>query len=68
MIRNEVIWDKVGDAFAADKMRKARPRWFEHVKRRCTNVLVRRCERLAVAEIRRGRGRPKKTRRRLEKT
>lgn len=29
-----------------DKTRKARPIWFEHVKRRCTDALVRKCDRL----------------------
>lgn len=48
--------------FCVYKMRKVRLRLFEHVKRRCTNVLVKRCERLAIPEVRRGRGRPKKNR------
>ncbi|KAG5604403.1 hypothetical protein H5410_025895 [Solanum commersonii] len=33
-IRNEVIREKVGVAFVVDKLRKARLRWFGHVKRR----------------------------------
>lgn len=47
----------------ANKMRKVRLRWFSYVKRRCTDVPVRRCERLDVARVRRGRGRPKKDQR-----
>lgn len=39
-----------------DKMREARLRWFGYVVRRCTNILVRRCERLAMTGPRKGRG------------
>ncbi|KAL3328216.1 hypothetical protein AABB24_035713 [Solanum stoloniferum] len=59
-IRNEDIRDKVGQAFVVDKMRKARLRWFRHVKRRCIDTLVRKCERLVIEGMRIGRGRPKK--------
>ncbi|WMV46644.1 hypothetical protein MTR67_040029 [Solanum verrucosum] len=59
-IRNEDIRDKVGQAFVVDKMRKVRLRWFRHVKRRCIDALVRRCERLVIEGMRIGRGRPKK--------
>lgn len=38
----------------ADKMREVMLRWFGHVKR-YVDALVRRCERLAVAGVRRGR-------------
>nr|XP_016437835.1 PREDICTED: uncharacterized protein LOC107763843 [Nicotiana tabacum] len=48
-IRNEVIKDKVGVAPVEDKLRESRLRWFEHVKRRDTDVPVRRCERLTIA-------------------
>lgn len=58
--RNEVIQDKVEVASLADKIRKARLRWFGHVKRRCTKEPVRWCESLAIAGFRRGRGRPRK--------
>lgn len=60
MIRNKAIWDKVEVASLVDKTREARLRWFGHVKRRCTDVQFRRCERLVVARVRRGRGRSKK--------
>lgn len=59
-IRNEFIHDKVGAASTADKMTEARLRWFDHVKRRCTDALVRRCERLAITCFRRDRDRLKK--------
>lgn len=42
---------KVAIASAANKTREARLRWFGHVKRRCTDALVRRCERLVVAGV-----------------
>ncbi|XP_070047229.1 uncharacterized protein [Nicotiana tomentosiformis] len=60
MIRNEVIRDKVCVASIEDKIREARLRWFGHVRRRSTDAPVRRCERLTLESLRRGRGRPKK--------
>ncbi|KAG5570522.1 hypothetical protein H5410_060288 [Solanum commersonii] len=59
-IRNEVIREKVGVASLVDKLREARLRWFGHVKRRCADAPVRRCEGLVVEGTQRGRGRPKK--------
>ncbi|WMV16256.1 hypothetical protein MTR67_009641 [Solanum verrucosum] len=59
-IRNEVIREKVGVASVVDKLREARLRWFGHVKRRCADAPVRRCEGLVVEGMRRGRGRLKK--------
>ncbi|XP_070031733.1 uncharacterized protein [Nicotiana tomentosiformis] len=59
-IRNEVIRDKVCVAPIDDKMREARLRWFGHVRRRSTYDPVRRCERLTLEDLRRGRGRLKK--------
>ena len=44
-----------------DKMQEARLRWFGHVKRRCGDALVRRCEWLVTMDKRRGKGRPKKS-------
>lgn len=43
-----------------DKMREERLRWLEHVKRRNVGALIRRCEKLAMASNKRGRGRPNK--------
>ncbi|XP_060183440.1 uncharacterized protein LOC132613435 [Lycium barbarum] len=60
MIRNEDIQDKVGVVSVANKMMEVRLRWFGHVKRRSDDAPVRRCERLAVAGVRRDRGRTKK--------
>ncbi|XP_070019562.1 uncharacterized protein [Nicotiana sylvestris] len=59
-IRNEDIREKVSVAPMKDKMRAAMLRWFGHVRRRSLDALVRRCEWLALAVMRRGRGRPKK--------
>ncbi|KAG5595319.1 hypothetical protein H5410_036551 [Solanum commersonii] len=59
-IRNEVIREKVGVAPVVDKLREARLRWFGHVRRRCVDALVRRCEGLAIKGTRRGRSRPKR--------
>ncbi|KAG5603333.1 hypothetical protein H5410_034703 [Solanum commersonii] len=58
--RNEDIRDKVVVVSMVDKMREARLRWFEHVKRRCPNIPVRRCERLDMGGLKKGRGRLKK--------
>nr|XP_009624733.1 uncharacterized protein LOC104115746 [Nicotiana tomentosiformis] len=59
-IRNEVIRDKVGVASMEDKLRESRLRWFGHVKRRDIDAPVRKCERLTMAGLRKGRGRPKR--------
>lgn len=40
-------------------MKEGRLIWFMHVKRRCTYVLVRKCERLVIVDMRRSRGRPR---------
>ncbi|XP_070026472.1 uncharacterized protein [Nicotiana sylvestris] len=59
-IRNEDIREKVGVAHVDDKMWEARLRWFGHVQRRSLDAPVRRYERLALVDTRRGRGWPKK--------
>ncbi|XP_070045910.1 uncharacterized protein [Nicotiana tomentosiformis] len=59
-IRNKVIRGKVGVAPIDGKMREARLRWFGHVRRMSTDTLVRRCERLILEGLQRGKGRPKK--------
>lgn len=41
-----------GVVLVVDKMRKERLRWFGYVKRRCSDVLVRRCERLTIVCLR----------------
>jgi len=59
-VRNEAIRDKVGVASIEHKLRETRLRWFSHIKRRSEEALVRRCERVTLADCKRGRGRPKK--------
>ncbi|XP_070025164.1 uncharacterized protein [Nicotiana sylvestris] len=59
-IRNEVIRDKVGVSSVEDKLQELRLRWFGHVKRRDIDAPVRRCKRLSIVGLRKGRGRPKK--------
>lgn len=56
-IKNKVIHDKVGVASLADKMWEANLRLFGHIQRRCANIPMRKCERLAIASSRRGIGR-----------
>ena len=60
-IRNEVIRDKIGVASIGDKLRESRLRWFGHVLRRDPRASVRRSEGLDLGDVRRGRGRPKKS-------
>ncbi|XP_070042497.1 uncharacterized protein [Nicotiana tomentosiformis] len=59
-IKNEATRNRVGVASVENKMQESRLRWFGHVKRRSIDTHVRRCERLALESLRRGRGRPKK--------
>ncbi|XP_070057688.1 uncharacterized protein [Nicotiana tomentosiformis] len=59
-IRNEVIREKVSVASVENKLREPMLRWFEYVQMRDINAPVRRCERLTMAGLRKGRGRPKK--------
>ncbi|XP_075109131.1 uncharacterized protein LOC142180924 [Nicotiana tabacum] len=59
-IQSEAIWDRVGVVSVEDKMLESRLRWFGHVRRRSIDAPVRRCERLAMESLRRGRGRSKK--------
>ena len=61
-IRNEKIREKVGVAPIDEKMRESRLRWFGHVCRRPMDAPVRRIETMELTtQIKRGRGRPKKT-------
>ena len=39
-----------------DKMRNMRLRWIGHLKRICEGTPIRRCVRLVVARVKRGRG------------
>lgn len=59
-IRNENIWVRLRVISVEDKMREARFRQFEHVKRRSADAPIRRCEMLALVGLKRGRGKPNK--------
>ena len=43
-VRNEDILTNIGVAHIEEKMRENRPRWFDHVQRRLTDVSVWRVE------------------------
>lgn len=48
-----------GSASVVEKMKDIRLKWFAHVKSRCTYAPMQQCERLAMAGMRRGKGRLK---------
>lgn len=50
----------MGVAPEANKMREAKLRWFDHMKKRYADAPVRKCERLAITGVRGSRGRPEK--------
>jgi len=58
-IINEVIKGKIGMASIEDKVRKARLKWFGHI-RRSMDTPVRRCKKIHRRAYR-SRGRPKKS-------
>ncbi|KAG5601598.1 hypothetical protein H5410_032968 [Solanum commersonii] len=58
-IINEVIRDRVGVVSVVDKMREARPEMVWALKRRGVDAPIRRCERLDIVGMTKGRGRPK---------
>jgi len=58
-IRNVAIRERVGVAPLEVKLRESRLRWFGHVKRRCVNAPVKKCEKISLSHYMSGRGRPK---------
>ena len=56
-----MITGKTGVASIEDKMREARLHWFEHIKRRSMDALVRRGETIVCSDHRRRRGMSKKS-------
>ncbi|KAG5569693.1 hypothetical protein H5410_059459 [Solanum commersonii] len=50
-IRNEDIGDKVRVVSMEDKMREVILRWFRHVKRRCTDASMQKCQNLAMGGL-----------------
>jgi len=60
-MRNEDIRTKIGVDSIEEKMRENHLRWFDHVRRRPTDTPVQRVERIKLEQVKRARGRPKKT-------
>lgn len=60
MIKNKDIWNKVRITPVEDKLQEVRLKWYGHMRRRCSDLPVRRCERFHMVGLRRGRKRPKK--------
>ena len=60
-IRNDTIRERVGVAPIVEKLVENRLRWFGHVERRLVDAVVRRVDQMEESQVKRGRGRPKKT-------
>ena len=60
-VRNEDIRIKIDVTSIEEKMRENRLRCFDHVRRRPTDALVRRVERVKLGQVKRAQERPKKT-------
>ena len=60
-IKNDTIRERVGVAPIVEKMVENRLRWFGHVERRPVDAVVRRVDQMEESQIKRGRGRPRKT-------
>jgi hypothetical protein len=60
-IRNDTIRERTGVAPIVEKLVANRLRWFGHVERRPVDVGVRRVDQMEKSQVKRGRGRPKKT-------
>ena len=60
-MRNEYIRERVGVAPVVDKIRESRLRWFGHINRRPVDDPIRRVDALDMTQVKKGRGRPKKT-------
>jgi len=60
-IKNKVIRGKRGATSIDDKIRETRLRWFNHIRRRNMDALVRRCEKIDRPNHIRSRDKPKKS-------
>jgi len=60
-IKNDTIRKRVGVAPIVEKLVENRLRWFGHVERRPVDAVVRRGDQMEESQVRRGRGRHKKT-------
>ena len=56
-VRNEDIRGQVGIAPIEDKLRENRLRWFGHIERRSRDALVRKMEKIDIAQGKKLRGR-----------
>lgn len=53
-INNDDIHQKVQVLHIEDKMREGRLKWFDHILRRPSNVLLHRCETMVSEDAKRG--------------
>jgi hypothetical protein len=60
-IRNDTIRERVGVAPIVEKLVENRLRWFGHVERRLVDAVVRRVDQMEKSQVKRGRGRLRKT-------
>ena len=60
-VRNEDIRIKIGSASIEEKMRENHLRWFGYVRRRPTDAPVWRVKRIKLGQVKRAKGRPRKT-------
>jgi hypothetical protein len=60
-IRNDTIRERVGVTPIVEKLVENRLRWFGHVERRPVDAVVRRVDQMEESQVKRGRGRHKKT-------
>jgi len=61
MIRNDYIRERMGVAPIVEKLIENRLRWFEHVERMSVDAVVRRVDQMEKSQVKRGRGRSRKT-------
>ena len=60
-IRYDTIGERVGVAPIVKKLVENRLQWFGPVERRPVDAVVRRVDQMKESQVKRGRGRPKKT-------
>jgi len=65
MIGNVTIRERVGIYPMVEKLVENRLRWFGHVERRPVDDVVRRVYQMEESQVKRGRGRPRKTIRKI---
>jgi hypothetical protein len=60
-IRNDTIRERVGVAPIVENLVENKLRWFVHVERRPVDTVVRRVDQMEESQLKRGKGRPRKT-------